>query len=78
MTRYRVGFHTGAYSSVVVEAENVEDALSKASEAFQNPTICAQCSGMWRGPDLELGEEWEMDEDDVVETTSRVTVGSDD
>lgn len=76
MPNYRVGFSTGAWSSIVVEAETELEAKEKAQEVFEKvePRLCHQCSGGWQdqGANLELGEEWEMS-DDVDTTESEPT-----
>ena len=65
MTRYAVSFSAGAFTTVYVEAESPSDAREAADEAFDAPTLCAQCQG-WGKPDdapsIEMNDVWEQDE----------------
>jgi hypothetical protein len=62
MPRYRVGFHTMANATVEVEAEDEEAAID-AAELLGMPNICAQCSGWGRPYSLDLGDDWEPDDE---------------
>lgn len=61
MPTYKIGFQTGAFTQIEVEADSFEDAVDAAwNEGF--PSICARCSGWGQDTNLELGDEWEPDE----------------
>jgi hypothetical protein len=62
--KYRVQFKTGAFTSVEVEADSVEEARELADAAFHAPFICHQCSRQDGDRYLELGDDWEQDESD--------------
>lgn len=59
MPKYTVYLQTAASTSVHVEAENADAALDAAYEE-EMPRICAQCSGWGGGPQLDLGDEWDV------------------
>lgn len=59
--RWYVGFKTGAFAGIEVEAETKEEAIDKAEREFYNPRPCHQCSD-----DFEVGDDWDVD---FAETT---------
>ena len=64
MTIYKVFFSTTASTCFTVEADSKEDAVERAYDEAEFPTICAQCSGWGRDDQhLELGDVWEADDD---------------
>lgn len=68
MSTYRVSFHTGAFTSMEVEADSPEDAREIADSEFSPPQVCAQCSGwgMSKGDlPIEVGDDWEQDESET-------------
>jgi len=70
MATYRVYLQTVASTTIEVEADDPDDAYEKAFDK-RMPHICAQCSGWRGGPNLELGDMWEIPEgmsvDEAVE-----------
>lgn len=63
--KYAVLFTTVASSVCYVDADDEDEARELADEQFEPPVLCASCSG-WRpeDPNLELGGDWEQNEDD--------------
>lgn len=61
MPKYRVHYVSTASSTVVVEAEDAIAAREAAEEVFEDPSICAQCSGWGQSYSVDLGE-WEQDD----------------
>jgi len=48
---------------VEVDALTVDDLTDAIYETMETPGICAQCAGWGRDYGLELGDEWEIDDD---------------
>ena len=48
---------------VDVDALTVDDLMDTIYETMDTPQICAQCSGWGQDYGLELGDEWEIDDD---------------
>lgn len=62
MAKWRVGYHTGAYATVEVEAEDQDEAWEKAEKEFESPQPCYYCSrhfdlGDWEPDESEYGTE---------------------
>lgn len=55
MPQYRVTFLVDASVSILVDAENEEQAKEKAWEEASSPTLCHQCSD-----ELEVGDITEL------------------
>lgn len=60
MSNYYVPFYTYASAGVEVEAESVEEAIEKAWDAFDGPSLCHHCSN-----GLDLNGDWEMDHENI-------------
>jgi len=55
---------------VEVSKLTVDDLTDEIYEKMETPSICAQCSGWGRDHSLELGDDWEIN-DDPNETNPR-------
>lgn len=66
MPTYSIGFRTGAFTTVTIEADNLDQALEEAyKEGF--PSLCGQCAGSGRDQSMDLGDDWEVVPDDVYQ-----------
>lgn len=60
MPTFDMSFTTTTSTTVKIEAETLEEAIQEAyKEGF--PGLCSQCSGYGQGHNLELGDDWEID-----------------
>lgn len=59
MKTYTIDFEGGAFATVTVEAESLEEAIELAFEEVPH-SVCAQCGGWDRPWSLETPEEWEL------------------
>jgi hypothetical protein len=71
MPRYRVYLQTVASATVEVEAEDKNEAYELAT-CGDLPVICAQCSGWGRKQSLDLGDVWEIPDDDIEQGVEEV------
>ena len=63
--KYRISFVTSASGSITVETDETDpERIVEEAYAEGIPGICAQCSGWGRDHELEVGDEWDVDEDD--------------
>ena len=62
MAKYRVSLEAVASTVIEVEAENKDDAY-EAALGESMPRICAQCSGWGGRQNLEIGDEWDIPQD---------------
>ena len=69
MPKYRVFIPIPATLTVVVEAEDAEDAIEAAGEHV-HVDLCAQCSGWGEDYNLDLPIDWDWDGADVEEVQS--------
>ena len=73
MPKYRVYLQVVAETVIEVEADDKDDAYDKAMNE-PTPRICAQCSGWGNGQNLQLGDDWDIDQqrgvDECVEEVS--------
>ena len=61
MSTYRIFFNTGASASVEVEADSFDEAVDLAYDRVPSG-ICAQCGGWGQDYDMDLGDDWEVDD----------------
>lgn len=58
---YIIYLSTGASASVEVEADDLDQAYERAHDLA--PRICAQCSGWGQSYSLDLGDDWEAEDE---------------
>lgn len=66
MTKYRVYLQTVAETVIEVEADTKEDAYDLALSE-PTPRICAQCSGWGNDQNLQLGDDWDINQEAGVD-----------
>jgi hypothetical protein len=77
--KYRVILQSGAWQTIDVEADSIDEAIDKAHG--ETSSLCAHCTGWGKdGVSMELGEEWKAVQVDVwlTEDEFSTTVWSDD
>lgn len=66
MPKFDLMFTTDASLSVSVTADTLEEAVEQVrAEGFG--TLCAQCTGWRQAHDLDLGDEWELNQHSVYQ-----------
>lgn len=76
MAKYRVYLQTVASTVVEVEAEN-KDAAYEAALSEDMPRICAQCSGWGGRQNLEIGDDWDIPQDQSTDEAVEEITGAD-
>jgi hypothetical protein len=66
--KYRVYFTTTASSVVEIEAEDRDAAVDAAYDELPS-SLCSSCSGWGQRVGIDLGGEWQADEEFIEEIT---------
>jgi hypothetical protein len=68
MSEYRVYLTTTASFTVTVEAETEDEAIDLAYDEAPS-SLCAHCSGYGQHGGVDLGGEWQMDDDGIEQVS---------